>query len=181
MIQILQNENDVFWLINGQVKSRLNLNSTLQDLADFLVYEYNFERSNYGKLEFLFQNMIFNDYNLKLVDIGIFSEYLIDVKKETFPTFPMRPNTLYDRDHYKDYPDGVRFELSLRDKINFILESCLSNITKIGNIFTEVLKYKLARTDNRFEIHAIQQTINDIQNLTQTYLIEIRKNLREIE
>lgn len=182
MLRILENDKSFFWFIDGKVETgNLNNNSKLQELSDFFVFKYNIEISDYGKVEFLFQNMTYDDFNLRLEDIGLFSDYLIIVKKETFSTAPMRPCTRYDRDHYRDYPDGIRFELSLGDKSNFILMNCLSNSAKIGTYIIEVLKYKLARTDNRFEISAIQKILEEIQNLTQSYLSEIRKSLDKIE
>jgi len=180
MIKILQNENDVFWLINGQVKSNLNLNSTLQDLADFLVYEYNIERSNYSKLEFLFLDTMYDDYDLQLFDIGISNDFIIDVKINIFHTFPMRPCTLHDRDHYQIHLDGIRFELSLRDKMEFIIERILANTNKTGMSYIEILNYKLNRTENLFEVKAIQEIIDKIQNLTESYLSQIKLSFEKI-
>lgn len=174
-------DNIFFCLINGGVKTgNLNLNSTLQDFAEFLVYEFNIERSNYSELEFSFQGTKYKDFTLQLFDIGISNDFIIDVKIETFDTFPMRPCTLDDRDNYVDYLEGIRFVLSLTDKIDFILERNFSITKKTGNSFIGILKYSQNATDNQFEINAIQEIIDKIQNLTESYLSQIKLSFKKI-
>lgn len=181
MLKILQNDNIIFSLINGGVRTaNLNLNSTLQDLADYLVFELNIERSNYSKLVFSFQGTKYKDYTLQLFDIGISNDFIIDVNIETFDTFPNRPCNLDDRDNYVEYKKGITFVLSLRDKTDFILERNFSITKKTGNSFIGILKYSQNATDNQFEINVIQEIIDKVQNLTESYLSQIKLSFEKI-
>jgi len=111
--EILWNEEFFFWLINGEIKSgKLNFNSHLQDLAEFLFLEYHIERADYKTVEFLFQDTIYDDNNLTLADIKMSNDYLIEVKKNIFPLFTRTSCSLNDRDNNINQRDGIRFELS---------------------------------------------------------------------
>ena len=178
----LWNEEFFFWLINGEIRSgKLNFNSNLQELAEFLFLEYHIERSDYKKVDFLFQGTNYDDYNLTLADIGISSEYFIDVKENIFPLSTRTFCSLNDRDHYMDQQNGIRFELSLKNKIVIVFENCLLIIKNTGVTFIEALRYRLADTNNRFEINAIQQIMNEIQDLMQNFLTDVKKTWRKIE
>ena len=161
----LVNSNNYLLLINGKINTELNLNSNLQEFAELLFYEFNIEGSDYGPIQFLLNEVIYEDFSLRLDDIGIFYDFLIVVEFTTFPTFPMRANTLKDRDLNIEYKDGIRFELTLREKLEFMVERCLATTRKNGNSYIEIPKYLLARTDHPIEINTIQQKIEDIENL----------------
>ncbi len=179
--EILWNEESFFWLIDGEIRSgKLNYNSHLQDLAEFLFFEYHTERTDYRTVEFLFQETIYNDNNLRLADIKMSSDYLIEVKKNIIPLFTRTSCSLSDRDNNIDQRDGIRFELLLKNKIIFVFKSCLSIFKKTGITFIKTLRHRLADTDNKFEINAIQQTMDEIQELTQNYLTDVRKSLGKI-
>jgi len=176
----LVNSNNYLLLINGKINTELNLNSNLQEFAELLFYEFNIEGSDYGPIQFLLNEVIYEDFSLRLDDIGIFYDFLIVVEFTTFPTFPMRANTLKDRDLNIEYKDGIRFELTLREKLEFMVERCLATTRKNGNSYIEIPKYLLARTDHPIEINTIQQKIEDIENLTQSYLSGIRRIMKDL-
>lgn len=166
-------------LINGKIATELNPNSNLQEFAELLFYEFNIKRSDYGPIQFLLNDVIYEDFSLRLLDIGISIDFIIDVKKSTFDTFPLHC-TLNDRDNYEIYLDGIKFELSFKKKIIFELETCLASTNKTGNSYIKILKNLLVRTDNPFEVSAIQEIIVKIQNLTQSYVSEIKKGFSKL-
>jgi len=180
MLNFLKNDNIFFWLINGKIISRLNSNSNLQDLADFLFNKLDIERSDYGPIQFLLNEAIYEEFELGLVDIGILPEYLIVVDFTTFPTFPMRPMTLKDRDRNIEYKDGIKFQLFLVNKLKYMVKSYLAKTRKHGTFYLAMPEFLLTRTDHPMEIHIIQQKITEIENLTQSYLAGIVKIMKAL-
>ena len=183
MLKILENENEFFWLINGKLKPGLGIKSNLGDLAEFLLKEFNIPRSDYGPIKFSLNDEIYENFELSLADIGIHPGNLIIVEFTTFKILDKNSAlvcTLRARDHYTEYPDGIRFQLSSVDKCKFLLEQCLAKTRQTGSFYVNILEYRLAKANNEFEIRAIQETIDKIQSLNISYLSEIRSNLEKI-
>ncbi len=180
--EFLQNNDVCDWLLNGKIESGLNLNSELQKVNKFLLKMLNIQRTKYGPIVLFFEGSKYDDSNLNqtLADIGIESGYLIIVKFTTFPTFPIEPCTRKNRDHYIQYKDGIKFELLLQDKLTFYIEKCLAKTRKIGASYVDVLNYILTSTDRPIEINTIQEKIEEMRNLTHSYLSGIQKILKKL-
>lgn len=180
--EFLQNNDVCYWLLNGEIKPGLNLNSELQKIIKFLLKKLNIKEDKYGPIVILFKGSKYNDSNLNqtLADIGIESGYLIIVKFTTFPIFPIEPCTRKNRDHIIESKDGIAFELLLQDKLTFYLEKCLAKTRKIGASYVDVLNYILTSTDRPIEINTIQEKIEEMRNLTHSYLSGIQKILKKL-
>lgn len=180
MLNILQNENVFYLVIDGKLKPGLDINSNLRDLAGFLLKEFNITRSAYGPIKFSLNDDIYKDFELRLADIGIQKNCFIIVKFETFSTFPIGPCTREDRNRNNEYKDGILFKLLLRDKLRFMVERSLINTRKTGVDLMEIIKYVLTRTDHPIEISTIQEKIEEIENLNQSYLSGIKRILKKL-
>jgi len=180
--EFMQNNDVCCWLLNGKIKLGLTLNSELQKINKFLLKKLNIQRTKYGPIVLFFEGFKYDDSNLTqtLADIGIESGYLIIVKFTTFPIFPIEPCTRRNRDHHIEYKDGIKFELSLRDKLTFCLEKCLTKTRKLGGSYVQVLNYILTRTDRPIEINSIQEKIEEMKNLTYSYLSGIQRILKKL-
>lgn len=121
-----------------------------------------------------------SNFNQTLADIGIESGYLINVEFTTYPRFSNQPCTRKNRNPQIKYKDGIKFEFSLRDKLTFCLEKCFSKTTKTGTSYVEILKYVLTNTNRPIEINTIQEKIEEMTNLTHSYLSGIQKILKKL-
>ena len=180
MLDFLENDSDCFWLINGKIYRRLSPDSWLRDLARYLIKMYKINRSDYGPIKFLLNDTNYEDFEIRLSEIGIQGGVLVDVEYITFSTFPRRPCTLADRDLNIEYKKGILFELTLRDKLEFMIERCLAITRKNGISYIKLPKFLLARTDHPIEINTIRQKIENIENLTQSYLSGIKRIMKDL-
>jgi hypothetical protein len=66
------------------------------------------------------------------------------------------------------------------EKYKFIIELSLSKTEEIGNLYIEILKYKLNRAENQFEIRALREMVKRIKGLTKTYVSVLRDDLEKL-
>ncbi len=173
--------NSPYGAFNDQQPIELDLNLTLQEFEEILVYKFKINKSDYSSIEFFFEDTIYNDFELTLTDIGIVSDYIILVDKIEFPTYPLRPMNLHDRDHYREYKDGIRFVLSLQNKLTFVIEQCFADTQNNGLHYIEIVEYLLSNTESPIEIDVIQYAIRDIKNLTHSYTSQIKSQFEKLK
>lgn len=180
--EFLQNNDVCYWELYNEIEPGLNLNSNLQEVVKFFLKILDIQRDEFGPIEFFFEESKYDESNLNqtLADIGIESGYLIIVEFTTYPRFSNQPCTRKNLNPHIKYKDGIKFELSLRDKLTFCLEKCLAKTTKTGTSYVEILKYVLTRTDRPIEINTIQEKIDEMTNLTHSYLSGIQNILRKL-
>ena len=174
-INILQNDFDCFGIVNDKVEFTFPPDFMLDNLADRLVQYFDLIRHEYRLIRFSLNQNNYENLDVRLSEIGIQGGDLINVEFETY----LPPGSCSVRGNTDDR-EVLVFELDKLDKLSFILGGYLARTEETGASYLEVLEYISARTESPIEKRIIQQKIEEIGNLTQSYRAGIIKIMESL-
>ncbi len=174
-------ESENFYFISGEkiVNSNLNIHSTLLDLVIF------FNINDKIVIEFWINDRTYhpND-NIKLIDLGFNPQNsIIEVTKRKYVHINSPNLYCSSRDRIRPMQEieTTRFNLYNNSKIIYVWETLLENLDKIEQDLSKSFNFRKNMAVNKYEIVIVEKIHNEIVELTESYLAEIRRKLKKIE
>ena len=180
IVYILEKSENFYFIIGEKiVNSNLKIQSTLLELADF------FNINDNIVIEFWINDRIYhpND-NIRLVDLGFNPQInIIEIIKSEY--IHINSPNLYCslRDEIRPIQEieTIRFNLYNNSKLIHVWKILLENLNKIEQDLSKSFNFRNNIADNKYEKATIEQIRNEIVELTESYLAEIKRKLKKIE
>jgi len=144
-----------------------------------------FNANQYDEIEFWIESKIYHpDDRISLAELN-FNPKINIVKIATREYNPYNSSEMNcnRRDKNRQILEikKIKFNFNKISKITYVWETLFKNIEKLRDTFPILKIFRESLTDNKFEIRIVEQTYNEILELTEIFLEELKKKLKRIE